>query len=107
MRTLRKKIEVDDNAVMILDFGPKAKCLGYIEVGWTSKAGFSGIEVSGDNGCITLDLVNGPKITRGVVNPDGTREVRTEAIEVHEGAVPLARADGRLGRIMCWAGRRW
>lgn len=96
MRTLRKKIEVDDNAVMILDFGAKAKCLGYIEVGWTSKAGFSGIEVSGDNGCITLDLVNGPKITRGVVNPDGTREVRTEAIEVPEGPSHWP------GQMQCW-----
>lgn len=33
--TLRKKIEVDDNAVMLLDFAP-LKCFGYIEVGWTS-----------------------------------------------------------------------
>jgi predicted dehydrogenase len=84
-RTLRKKIEVDDNSVMILDFGPKAKCLGYIEVGWTSKAGFSGIEVFGDNGCMTLDLVNGPSITRGVTNPDGTRKVSTEPIQVPAG----------------------
>ncbi len=84
MRTLRKKIEVDDNAIMLLDFAP-LPCLGYIEVGWTSKAGFSGIEICGDNGVMTLDLANGPTVTRGIVKPDGTRQLTTEPIEVPEG----------------------
>lgn len=85
IRTLRKDIEVDDNAIMLLDFGPAAKCLGYIEVGWTSPAGFAGIEIYGDKGCITLELGQDGKIVRGVRRPDGTTESREEIIPMGEG----------------------
>ena len=82
VHTLRKKIEVDDNAVMVLDFGKEAKCLGYIEVGWTSCAGFSGIEIMGDKGYICIDLVNGLSVTTGVTLPDNTRKMQVKQVEV-------------------------
>jgi UDP-N-acetylglucosamine 3-dehydrogenase len=59
VRTLRKPIKVDDNAVILCDFGPK-KCLGYIECGWTSGPGFIGIEVYGPKGMLNLDLEKPP-----------------------------------------------
>jgi predicted dehydrogenase len=80
VRTLRKKIEVDDNAVMIFDFGTEAACLGYIEVGWTSCAGFSGIEIMGDKGCMVIG--NDLSVTTGTTTPDGSRTLKTEKIEV-------------------------
>lgn len=83
--TLRKKIEVDDNAVMLLDFAPK-KCIGYIEVGWTCCAGFCGIEIYGDKGCIVLDLYKGAECIRGTTMPDGTMDMKTEKFA--EGGVP-------------------
>ena len=81
VRTLRKDIEVDDNTVMILDFGKEAACLGYIEVGWTSCAGFSGIEIMGDKGYILIDMEKGVSVTTGITLPDGTRKLKTEKIE--------------------------
>jgi len=54
---LIKKIEVDDNAVLILEF--KNGRLGYIEVGWTSKPGFSGLEIYGTEGSLICDYVRG------------------------------------------------
>ena len=80
MATLRKKIQVDDNALLLLDFGP-AKCLGYIEVGWTSGPGFTGSEIYGDNGALILDYVNGPKHVHGVTRPDGTVETAMDDID--------------------------
>jgi predicted dehydrogenase len=67
--TLRKNIEVDDNAVMALNFA-SGTALGYIEVGWTSPAGFSGIEIMGDDGCITVDYAHGMSVTTGRITPD-------------------------------------
>ncbi len=61
--TLIKKIEVDDNAVMLLDF--KNGALGYIEVGWTSKPGFSGLEIYGTEGSLICDYINGLKLCGG------------------------------------------
>ncbi|GMU92540.1 MAG: dehydrogenase [Candidatus Hydrogenedentota bacterium] len=55
--TLVKKISVDDNAILILEF--KNGALGYIEVGWTSKPGFTGIEVYGTEGSLICDYVRG------------------------------------------------
>ena len=81
VRTLRKDIEVDDNAVMVLDFGKEAACLGYIEVGWTSCAGFSGIEIMGDKGYMAIDMENGVSVTTGITLPDGTRKLKTEKID--------------------------
>ena len=82
VRTLRKKIEVDDNTIMLLDFGKEAACLGYIEVGWTSCAGFAGIEIMGDKGYILIDMEKGVFVTTGTTTPDGTRKLKTEKVEV-------------------------
>ncbi|GIX44115.1 MAG: dehydrogenase [Candidatus Sumerlaea sp.] len=84
VKTLRKDIEVDDNAVLIVDFGP-ARALGYIECGWTSPPGFSGIEIYGDEGTLILDLVNGPKWIRGVTRPDGTTRTELRRLPVPKG----------------------
>ena len=74
--TLRKKIKVDDNVVTILEFGKK--CMGYVECGWTSPAGFWGIDIMGDNGRLVCDYAQGKVIvTRGVVSPDGTSNQET------------------------------
>lgn len=61
--TLFKQIQVDDNAVMILEFTSGA--LGYIEVGWTSKPGFSGFEIYGTKGSLICDYLNGLKLCSG------------------------------------------
>lgn len=91
VKTLRKKIKVDDNAVMLLDFGKQAACLGYIEVGWTSPSGFTGIEVFGDKGSIRLQLGRDAVINRGVTSPDGTIIIKEETISTPptEGHWPL------------------
>ena len=74
--TLIKKIEVDDNAVMILEF--KNGALGYIEVGWTSKPGFSGLEVYGTEGSLVCDYNRGLFLFGGKASAgtDGTSEWR-------------------------------
>jgi predicted dehydrogenase len=83
--TLRKKIEVDDNAVLLLDFGPQ-KCFGYIECGWTSGPGFLGIEVHGDKGHIVSDFFAGATLQRGVTRPNGTTEQVTELLSDEVGS---------------------
>lgn len=85
IKTLRKDIKVDDNAVMLLDFGKEAACLGYIEVGWTSPTGFAGIEIMGDKGSIRLELGQKGVLTRGTMKPDGTLIVKEEEIPGHNG----------------------
>jgi len=72
--TLVKKIEVDDNALLLLEF--KNGALGYIEVGWTSKPGFSGLEIYGTEGSLICDYVNGLKLIGGTASA-GT-DSRTE-----------------------------
>jgi predicted dehydrogenase len=67
--TLRKKIKVDDNAVLLVEFA-NGRTLGYLEVGWTSQAGFNGVEIFGDNGCIVEDYGGDLKVTTGKVTPD-------------------------------------
>lgn len=83
--TLRKKIEVDDNAVLLIDFGP-LKCFGYIECGWTSGPGFTGLEIYGDKGNIISDFFGGARLTRGVTRPDGTSEMVTETLSTDVGS---------------------
>ena len=61
--TLIKKIEVDDNAVLLLDF--KNGALGYIDVGWTSKPGFTGLEIYGTKGSIICDYIKGLQLCEG------------------------------------------
>jgi predicted dehydrogenase len=80
VKTLRKNIPVDDNAVMLLEFGGDTKTLGYIECGWTSGPGFGGIEVYGDKGTLVLELFKPGRWIRGVNRPDGTVETVDEAI---------------------------
>ncbi len=82
--TLRKPIEVDDNAVLAVDFG-SLKCMGSVECGWTSPAGFVGVEIYGDEGALVLDLINGPRWIRGKIHPDGKVESRPCALKVPEG----------------------
>lgn len=61
--TLVKKIAVDDNSVLLLEF--RSGALGYIEAGWTSKPGFSGVEIYGTEGSLICDYVNGLKLCAG------------------------------------------
>lgn len=68
-RTLRKDIEVDDCAVLLIEFA-RSKALGYIEIGWTSPAGFSGMEIMGDQGCIVEDYSSSLKVTVGRITPN-------------------------------------
>jgi UDP-N-acetylglucosamine 3-dehydrogenase len=67
--TLRKKIKVDDNALLLLEFA-NSRALGYIEVGWTSPSGFAGIEIMGDEGCIIEDYTSVMRLTTGKITPD-------------------------------------
>lgn len=71
-RTMRKNIKVDDNAVLLLEFA-SGQALGYIEVGWTSPAGFAGIELMGDRGCIVEDYQGTLRVMTGKVTPDTTK----------------------------------
>lgn len=61
--TLIKKIAVDDNAVLLLEFASGA--LGYIEAGWTSKPGFNGIEIYGTEGTLVCDYARGLQLCAG------------------------------------------
>jgi predicted dehydrogenase len=62
--TLFKPIEVDDNALLQLEFAKGA--LGYIEVGWTSPPGFSGFEIYGTKGSIICDYAKGLSLCTGI-----------------------------------------
>ncbi len=75
LKTLRKKIRVDDNAVLILTFKGR-KAMGYIDVGWTSRPGFTGTEIYGDDGSIVIDYINGLEVLRGRTLPSGKVELR-------------------------------
>jgi predicted dehydrogenase len=61
--TLMKKIAVDDNALLILEFASGA--LGYIDVGWTSKPGFTGLEIYGEKGSLICDYIKGVQLCGG------------------------------------------
>ena len=98
--TLRKKIRVDDNAVVVLEFG--GKCLGCIEVGWTSPSGFVGLEVMGDKGSITVDYAaQKTTMTAGATRPDGGRRLRTtvllESLSMHTWDEEMAHFTSMLG----------
>lgn len=76
--TLRKPIKVDDNVIALLEF--ESPCLGYIDCGWTSPAGFVGVEIMGDNGYIRVDY--GKSVTTmscGSCTPDGKTQI-TESV---------------------------
>ncbi len=80
--TLRKDIAVDDNAVIALEF--QAKALGYIEVGWTSPAGFTGVEVLCDKGAIIMDYGHGMTVTSGQTSPDHSTASKLKTRQVVE-----------------------
>ena len=61
--TLIKRIAVDDNAILLLEF--KNGALGYVEVGWTSKPGFAGIEIYGTEGSLICDYHRGLQLCSG------------------------------------------
>lgn len=86
--TLVKRIPIDDNALMILEF--KNGAMGYIEAGWTSKPGFGGIEIYGTEGSIICDYFNEMKMCTGHASPSGehTYDWKTVAKEPLEGGWP-------------------
>lgn len=77
--TLRKPIAVDDNVVAGMKLGDR--CLGYLECGWTSPAGFTGIEVMGDNGALVADYNQGKVVAHcGATAPDGSFAMHEEVL---------------------------
>jgi len=67
--TLRKKIKVDDNATILLDYA-NGRTLGYVEVSWTSPTGMSGIEILGDKGSIRIEYTGQMTLTTGAIDPN-------------------------------------
>ncbi len=77
--TLRKKIAVDDNALLLVELDHN--CLGYIEVGWTSPAGFVGVELMGDRGCLTVDYSTGEvRLAAGRQDPSGKLNLQRKVL---------------------------
>jgi len=70
--TIVKKIPVDDNAVLSLEFANGA--LGYIEVGWTSQPGFVGTEIYGTKGSLINNYLTGLQLCAGKASA-GTDDV--------------------------------
>ena len=77
--TLIKKIEVDDNALLLLEF--KNGAMGYIEVGWTSKPGFSGLEIYGTEGSLICDYTKGLQLLGGKATASGKNANEWKLIE--------------------------
>ncbi len=77
--TLRKDIALDDNIVALLEVGDR--CMGYVDAGWTSRGGFSGVEIMGDNGFLLADYAKGKvSATYGVTSPDGSITMSEDVI---------------------------
>ena len=79
--TLIKKIEVDDNALMILEF--KNGALGYIEVGWTSKPGFTGFEIYGTKGSLICDYNKGLQLCGGKASAGADSTIEWKTLDRH------------------------
>lgn len=79
--TLIRKIEVEDNAVMILEF--KNGALGYIDVGWTSKPGFSGFELYGTEGTLICDYLKGLQWCGGKASAGSDSAVAWKMLDPH------------------------
>lgn len=79
--TLAKRIPVDDNAVLLLEFGSGA--LGYIEVGWTSKPGFAGFEIYGSEGTLICDYLKGLQMVGGTAAASGKNSTEWKTVEPH------------------------
>ena len=83
MATLRKDIKVEDNALVLCDFGAEKKCMGYLECGWTTKPGFTGIEIYGDEGTIIINNITGEnELIHGVVDPSYNVNIVRDKIEL-------------------------
>ena len=76
VKTIFKPIEVDDNAVLMLEMASGA--LGYIEVGWTSLPGFNGTEIYCQKGNLVIDYVKGMSLTTGVADPGGKHRIKVK-----------------------------
>jgi len=77
--TIFKRIEVDDNAVLLLEF--KSGALGYIEVGWTSKPGFNGLEIYGKEGTLICDYLRELQLCSGKASAGTDSVTHWETIE--------------------------
>lgn len=77
--TLEKEIDLDDNAIM--QFAFESGALGYVEVGWTSKQGFFGVEIYGSEASIVIDYLGHAAIYTGKTTPSGERKVRARVFE--------------------------
>lgn len=77
--TLVKKIEVDDNALLQLEF--KNGALGYIEVGWTSMPGFNGFEIYGTKGTLICDYLKGLQLCTGKASAGKDSVVRWRTLD--------------------------
>ncbi len=97
MGTLRKDIEIEDNAIMVCDFGPEKKCMGYIECGWTSKPGFTGTEIYCDDGTMILDATTGEyELIHGSLDPSYNVDIVRDKMEIESGI------DGWNYQISAW-----
>lgn len=92
--TLVKKIPVDDNAVILMELGDRA--MGYIEVGWSSKPGFTGLEIYGTEGSLICDYNRGLQLCRGRASAGKDSEIKWEMIE------PKAGEGGWVDEIDHW-----
>lgn len=77
--TLVKKIEVDDNALMMLKF--KNGAMGYIEVGWTSGPGFSGFEIYGTKGTLICNYLKELQFCQGTVSAGGDNTAKWKTLD--------------------------
>jgi predicted dehydrogenase len=78
-RTIVKRIPVDDNALLQLEF--KSGALGYIEVGWTSQPGFSGVEVYGTKGTLICDYAKGLQLCEGTASAGKDGSVKWKTLD--------------------------
>ena len=101
MATLRKPIQVDDNAVLALTFGENA--LGYIEVGWTSGPGFLGYEIYGDEGSIINDYTSLRDLLRVIRNK--RNHFREMPQSLQQLLVPMPSGFYRCARMHLHAGQ--
>lgn len=81
---LVRKIEVEDNAVLLLEF--KNGALGYIEVGWTSKQGFSGLEIYGTDGSLICDYLKGLQLCGGKASAGVDSSAAWKMLDPHPAA---------------------
>ena len=77
--TLEKEISLDDTAIMQFEFEDGS--LGTVEVGWTSKQGFFGVEIYGSEAAIVVDFMNHVEFLQGQTSPSGKRTVKKRIIE--------------------------